>query len=59
MSNESKTSKNEKEIADFLGVRVLTPLEEITVGGGEEQHDHDVGNDHDHVYHKTTGHNTQ
>jgi hypothetical protein len=57
MSTNDK-SKDSKEIADFLGVRVLTPLEELSVAGGEEQHDHDVGNDHDHVYHKSNGNNT-
>lgn len=53
------TVKSNEEIADFLGIRVLTPLEESSVAGGEEQHDHDEGTDHDHVYHKSTGKNTQ
>lgn len=46
-----------KSAAEFLGVRVLTPLEEAKVAGGlapvVDQHDHDsdsdTGHHHDHV----------
>ena len=62
MSIEKKTTE-EQQIADFLGVRVLTPLEEDMVdlsgGTGIDQHDHDGAEHHDHVYHTTPGHNTQ
>jgi len=51
------TIKNEKknEVAadaaavDFLGLRVLTPLEEEAVGAGTEDHDHSPFQHHDHV----------
>ena len=61
MSNDQRT-KEEQRIADFLGVRVLTPLEEDMAelsGGATEQHDHDNNEHHDQVYKTTPGHNTQ
>jgi hypothetical protein len=60
MSNND-TSKDDKKIAEFLGIRVLTPLEEESVGGAaqEHQHDNDVGTDHDHEYHTNPGQHTQ
>ncbi|ERE00123.1 MULTISPECIES: hypothetical protein [Chromobacteriaceae] len=35
----------DQEIADILGITVLSPLEEAAVSGGEVQHE-----DHDHVH---------
>lgn len=49
-------SKQTQDAAEFLGVRVLTPLEETRVAGGlapvVEQHDHDTdtATQHDHVH---------
>jgi hypothetical protein len=52
MSIEKKVPTDAQKAAEFLGIRVLTPLEEEAVGAGmmaeEESHDHDHGTDHDH-----------
>lgn len=49
------TEEQIKKAADFLGVKVLTPLEENTVVGGNvpsESHDHtDEGRHHSHHDH--------
>jgi hypothetical protein len=51
MSEQEKKAR----IADFLGIRVLAPLndrqlEEVAGGTDIDEHHHDHGGDHDHVY---------
>lgn len=61
MSEQEKKAKD-LQIADFLGIRVLTPLDERSledVAGGLDQHDHDHGGDHEHVYVPRSGNNDQ
>ncbi len=59
--SKPESKSNDSDIAEFLGVRVLTPLDERSledVAGGLDQHDHDHGGDHEHVYKPSPGQNT-
>jgi hypothetical protein len=40
--------KNKQQVEEFLGVRILTPLEEKVVSGAVNNQTGDHGTDHDH-----------
>lgn len=52
LKTETTPAVDDASVANFLGIRVLTPLEEMAVAGAVQgdHHDHDgFGHNHDHA----------
>lgn len=52
LKTDTAAIADDASVANFLGIRVLTPLEEMAVAGAiqGDHHDHDgLGHNHDHA----------